>query len=311
MGKPTALKPGDTIGLVSPASPLTPEQAERGISLLEKEGYKVKLYPSTFKAKGYLAGTDVERAKDLTDAFCDPEVQAVMCARGGYGSSRLVPHLDFDQLAKTEKLFIGFSDVTIIHAALNRRGLPTLHAPMAITFRPDREPWVYESFFSSIKGENPIPVTAPAGVQLSPRSIIVPGKAEGIVVGGCLALICDLIGTPDQIDMTDKIVLIEDVDEAPHRVDALLTHLRNSRLIHQAAGIAIGEMTRTDEKADKGIGDMPWRQIVSDRLGDLGIPCIVEYPFGHAPQMLSLPLGIKAELDASSGTMKYVESLCK
>lgn len=304
MGKPKALKPGDTIGLVSPASPLTPEQAATGIRLLEEQGYRVKLYPSTYVASGYLAGTDLARAQDLTDAFLDPETQAVYCARGGYGCSRLLPYLDFDRLAATEKLFVGFSDITVLHAALNRRGLPTLHGPMALTLGYERQPWVYDSFFRALRGEDPIPPDAPAGVCLT------PGVAEGMVVGGCLILICDLIGTAEEIDMTDKIVLLEDVDEAPHRVDAMLTHLRNSRTIEKAAGIVIGEMTRTDEKADKGIGAMPWRQIVADRLGDLGIPCIVEFPCGHAPQMLSLPLGIRAAIDATRGTMKYIEPLC-
>jgi muramoyltetrapeptide carboxypeptidase len=305
MGKPNALKPGDTISIVSPASPLTPETTERGIRLLEDQGYRVKLYPSTYQANGYLAGSDLERANDLTTAFLDPETQAVYCSRGGYGTSRLMPHLNLDALASTNKLFIGFSDVTILHAALNRRGLPTLHAPMAITFSPDRASWVYESFTNALKGEDPIPNSAPKG------NCVTPGMATGIVVGGCLVLICDLIGTPEQLDMTGKLVLIEDVDEAPHRVDAMLTHLLNSNSIQQAAGIVIGEMTRTDEKADKAIGAMPWRQIVQDRLGDLGIPCIVDFPCGHAAQMLSLPLGIKAQLDATSGTIKYVESLCE
>ncbi|MEI7986863.1 MAG: LD-carboxypeptidase [Armatimonadota bacterium] len=305
MGKPKALKPGDTISLITPASPLTPEKTERGIRLLEDQGYHVKLYPSTYAAKGYLAGTDEERASDLIAAFHDPHTQAVFCSRGGYGASRLMPFLDLDELAKSDKLFIGFSDVTVIHAALNRRGLPTLHAPMAITFSPDREPWVYESFLKAIKGEDPIPQSAPKG------NCLTPGMATGTVVGGCLSLICDLIGTPEQIDMTDKIVLIEDVDEAPHRVDAMLTHLLNSNSIQRAAGIVVGEMTRTDEKQDKAIGTLPWRQIVKDRFGNLGIPCIVDFPCGHAAQMLSLPLGIQAELDATGGTMKYVESLCE
>ena len=305
MGKPSALKPGDTISLISPASPITPDQTERGIKLFEDQGYRVKLYPSTYRASGYLAGTDVERAADLAAAFHDPETQAVYCARGGYGTSRLMPHLNLDALAATNKLFIGFSDVTILHAALNHRGLPTLHAPMAISFNLDREPWVHKSFTSAIKGENPIPADAPKGI------CVTKGNAVGTVVGGCLVLICDLIGTPEQIDMADKIVLIEDVDEAPHRVDAMLTHLRNSRSIQSAAGIVIGEMTRTDDKADRAIGAMPWRQIVRDRLGDLGIPCIVDFPFGHMSNMLSLPLGIRAELDADRGTMTYVESLCK
>ena len=305
MGKPKALKPGDTISLVSPASFLTPEQTEGGIKYLESLGYRVKTYPSTYKSQGYLAGTDAERADDLTAAFHDPETQAVLCARGGYGSSRLVPHLDFDRLAKTEKLFIGFSDITILHAYLNQRGLPTLHGPMAFTFGYEREPWVYESFADIISGQTTIPTTAPKG------NTIHPGLAKGIVVGGCLCLICDLLGTPGQIDMTGKIVLIEDVDEAPHRVDGFFTHLINSGCLQTAAGIVVGEMTRTNDKMDKTIGSKPWDEIVRERLSHVDVPSVTNFPFGHMSNMLSLPLGIRAELDADSGTMKYVESLCK
>lgn len=305
MGKPSALKPGDTISLVSPASPLTPDQTETGIRLLEEQGYKVKTYPSTYTADGFLAGDDASRAKDLTDAFHDPETQAVYCARGGYGCSRLMPYLDFDKVVATEKMFIGFSDITVLHAALNRRGLPTVHGPMALTLGYEREPWVYESFFATLRGDNPIPATAKTGVTLK------DGTAEGELVGGCMILICDLIGTPEQIDMTNKIVLIEDVDEAPHRVDAMLTHLLNSQSLTKAAGIVMGEMTRTDEKPDKMIGAKPWREIVAERLSGLDIPIIIDYPCGHAPQMLTLPLGLRVAMDASRGTMNYTEPLCK
>ena len=305
MGKPHALKPGDKISLVSPASFLTTEQTERGIKYLESLGYKVKTYPATYRADGYLAGTDEERADDLTAAFHDSEAQAVYCARGGYGSSRLVPYLDFDALAKSEKLFIGFSDITILHAALNRRGLPTLYGPMAFTFGYDREPWVFESFANTITGGNPIPVDAPKA------DVVHPGKAEGIVVGGCMCLICDLIGTPDQIDMTNKIVLIEDVDEAPHRVDGSFTHLINAGCLQNAAGIVVGEMTRTNDKMDKSIGSKPWDEIVRERLSHVDVPSVINFPFGHMSNMLSLPLGIQAKLNADHGTMTYVESLCK
>jgi muramoyltetrapeptide carboxypeptidase len=305
MGKPKALKPGDTISLVSPASFLTPEQTARGIQFLESLGYTVKTYPSTYAAAGYLAGSDEARAADIRAAFLDPETQAVYCARGGYGSSRLVPYLDFDELAATGKLFIGFSDITILHAYLNQRGLPTLYGPMVFTFGFDREPWVYESFSSVISGGNPIPETAPLG------ETVTPGQAEGIVVGGCMCLICDLLGTPAQIDMRGKIVLIEDVDEAPHRVDGSFTHLINSGCLKQAAGIVVGEMTRSNDKMDNSIGSLPWDEIVRERLSLVDVPSIIKFPFGHMSNMLSLPLGIKAELDASNGTMKYVESLCE
>lgn len=305
MRKPKALKPGDTISLVSPASPLTPEQTAKGIGILEKAGYRVKLAPHVYSATDYLAGSDEDRARDLQDAFEDLETQAVFCSRGGYGCSRLMPHLDLDRMAAAGKLFSGFSDITVLHAALNRRGLPTLHAPMALTLHTDREAWVYESLLAALKGGNPIPTSAPVGKTL------VSGKAHGTVVGGCMILICDLLGTPEQLDMSGKIVVLEDVDEAPHRVDAMLTHLLNSGSIQTAAGILIGEMTRTDERVDKSIGDRSWREIVRERLGGLGIPTIIDFPFGHAKQMLSLPLGIHAEMDANLGTLMYTESLCE
>lgn len=305
MPKPRALRPGDTISVVSPASPLSPEQTAKGFAILEKAGYKLKLTPNVYAAADYLAGSDQDRAKDLQEAFDDPETRAVFCSRGGYGCSRLMPFLDLDRMAASRKLFSGFSDITVLHAALNRRGLPTLHAPMALTLHTDREEWVYESLRAALSGGDPIPEAAPVGTTL------VPGLASGVVAGGCLILLCDLIGTPEQVAMDGKIVLLEDVDEAPHRVDAMLTHLVNSGSIQGAAGIVVGEMTRSDERVDKTIGAKPWRDIVGERLSGLGIPTIIDFPFGHAKQMLSLPLGIRAEMDANLGTLKYTESLCE
>ena len=136
------------------------------------------------------------------------------------------------------------------------------------------------------------------------------GTAEGEVTGGCLCLLTDSLATPDSIDCEGRIVLIEDVDEHPHRIDAMFTHLLNSNQIQKAAGIVVGEMTRTDEKPDEAIGGKPWKEIVEERLKPLGIPSIVNYPFGHAPNMLSLPLGVRARLDADAGTLTYLESPC-
>ena len=304
MPKPRALRPGDTISIVSPASPVSPERCEIGFKFLTDLGYKLKIMPHVWDADDYLAGTDEARASDLMEAFEDPETQAVFCTRGGYGCSRLLPFLDLDAMAKSNKLFAGFSDITVLHAALNRRGLPTLHAPMALTLGTQREPWVYESLAAALKGENPIPSTAPKG------KTVVPGKASGVVSGGCMILICDLLATPEQLDLNGKIVVLEDVDEAPHRVDAMLTHLINANSLQGAAGIVVGEMTRTDEKVDPTIGAKYWRDIVTERLKPLGIPTIIDFPFGHAKQMLTLPLGITAELDANLGTLNYTESLC-
>jgi muramoyltetrapeptide carboxypeptidase len=304
LNKPKALKPGDTLRLVSPASPITPEKIQVFAKLLEDQGYGIELANHVFDVDDYLAGSDKQRAQDLQDAFDDDRVDAVFCTRGGYGCARLIPYLDLDRMARSGKMFLGFSDITTLHLALNRRGLPTVHAPMALTLSVEREPWVVESFLHCLKGENPIPGTASKGTTLT------PGRAEGVVTGGCLCLLTDSIGTPDPLNCEGKIVLIEDVDENPHRIDAMLTHLRLSNTIQKAAGIVIGEMTRSDEKIDEGIGGKPWRDIVRDRLGDLNVPTIIDYPFGHCKNMLTLPLGIRARLDADAGTLTYTESLC-
>ena len=179
-----------------------------------------------------------------------------------------------------------------------------MHTPMLLTLSVDREPWVLESFTSLLKGSAEVPVGAPVGETL------VGGKGEGPVAGGCLSLLSDSVGTPNAFETRGRIVVLEDVDEAPHRVDAVLTHFLNAGLLKDAAGIVIGEMTNTDEKLDDKIGGWSWRRIVEDRIAPLGVPTVVNYPFGHMRNMLSLPLGISARLDADAGTLTYTEGPC-
>ncbi|MDX2065933.1 MAG: LD-carboxypeptidase [Fimbriimonadaceae bacterium] len=303
--KPRALRRGDTIALVSPASPLAGDSLDVVQQILHDEGYDTVIAPHALERAAYLAGSDADRAADLTWAFTDPQIDAVLCTRGGYGAARLFPHLDIPKLAASGRIFLGFSDITTLHLALNHAGLATVHAPMGITLSAPRAPWVIDSFRAVLKGEDPIPSDAPPGVPM------VGGHAEGIVTGGCLCLLTDSIGTPYPLNAEGKILLIEDVDENPHRIDAMLTHLRNVGILQSAAGIVIGEMTRTDEKVDASIGGRPWREIVQERVANLGIPTIIDYPFGHAKQMLSLPLGIRARLDADAGTLTYLEPLCE
>jgi len=303
--KPKPLSTGDTVRIVTPASPLPREKLEFAIGWLEGEGYRVELAKHALDGGAYIAGSDAQRASDLQDAFTDPSVGAVLCARGGYGCARLFPFLDLNRIAASGKLFLGFSDVTTLHLALNRCGLPTVHAPMGITLHTPREDWVYESLRRVLKGDASLPEEA------SPAETVVGGVAEGEVTGGCLCLLTDSIGTPNPFEPEGKIVLIEDVDEKPHRVDAMLTHLLNEGSIRLAAGIVVGEMTRSDEQVDEGIGGRPWKEIVIERLSPLGIPMVVGFPFGHCPNMLSMPLGIRARLDADAGALTYLEALCE
>lgn len=303
--RPRALQPGSEIRVVSPASALTREEVARGQALLEAQGYRVTFAPHAFDRAGYLAGSDADRAADLMAAFLDPEVACVFCSRGGYGSVRLLDRLDLDAMAASGKLFAGFSDITTLHLALNRRGLTTLHAPMLLTLGTEREPWVEESLLRMLRGDVTQPETAPRAVTVS------GGTAEGETAGGCVILLADAIGTADALDARGKIVFLEDVDENPHRVDAMLTHLRRSGSLDGVAGLVVGEMTRTDERVDPKIGAMPWREIVFDRLGDLDVPMVVDFPFGHAKNMLSVPFGVRARLDADAGTVTYLESYCE
>src|SRR5262249_52775709 len=161
-----------------------------------------KLFPHALESNEYLAGNDEDRAKDLQDAFADPDIKAVLCTRGGYGCARLLPHLNFDEIAASHKMLLGFSDVTTLHLALNRRGRPTIHCPMALTLHYPREPWVYESFKEILKGNPEPPAEAPRGTTIN------PGIAEGPMTGGCLCLICDSIGTPEAIDAKGRLLLI-------------------------------------------------------------------------------------------------------
>lgn len=302
--KPRALNRGSKIAVVSPSSPVSGEKLNLGLQKLAGLEFEFDVFPSALNADDYLAGNDEDRARDLMSAFSDPAYDAVYCTRGGYGAARLFPLLDFDAIAESRKVFIGFSDITTLHIPLNRRGLVTFYGPMALSFAYERSDWVLPSFASSITGGDPIPAGAPTGQTL------VGGVAEGVVTGGCLCLLTDSLGTSESIDLNGKIVLIEDVDEAPHRVDAMLTHLLNAGQLQMAAGIVISEMTNTDDKEDTTIGKRAWREIVRERISPLGKPSIVDFPFGHIKGMLTLPLGIRARLDADKGTLTYLESAC-
>lgn len=301
MTKPRALQPGDTLAIVSPSSPIAKEKLERGLEVLHQAGYRTKVYPHALDANDYMAGEDKDRMSDLQQAFADPEVDAVYCSRGGYGCARLMPYLDLDAMAASGKMFLGFSDITTIHLALNRRGLVTLYSPMALSFSVERQPWVYESFLGALKGDTTTPKDAPKA------NTLVGGTVEAEVCGGCLCLLTDSLGTPDALDAAGKLLLIEDIDEHPHRVDAMFTHLITSGILQSAAGIVVGEMTGTDEKVDASIGGRPWRDIVIDRVLPLGIPAVIDFPFGHVKNMLTMPLGIRARLDADAGTLTYLE----
>ncbi|AIE86144.1 S66 peptidase family protein [Fimbriimonas ginsengisoli] len=294
---PRPIAPGATLGLVSPASPLPDGELEAGRAAVEAMGFRTKLMPHACDRHDSYAGTDSDRAADLHRAFDDPQVDGVLCTRGGYGCARLIPYLDLDRLAASDKPFIGFSDITTLHLALNRRGRVTLHGPMIYTFAKPRAEWVSTSFIEALAGRFKTPLEAPSGVTVR------PGVARGELSGGCLTLLADSLGNRDAFVGRGKLVVLEDVGEQPHRVDAQLTHLLNAGAFDGVAGFVVGEFTETDEKR-RDI-DLDWRTIVRERLDPLGVPMIFNYPIGHIDAMLTLPLGHPATLDANAGALSY------
>ncbi len=302
--KPKALNPGDTIRIVAPSSPLPEHELESCIAKLNEWGFKVEIAESVHKRWRYLAADDRSRAKDITDAFLDPNVNAVFCARGGYGCARLLQHLDIPKLAQHPKLLIGFSDITTLHLAFNAEGMPTVHGVMATYFMKEREPWVLDSIYHVITGSNPI-IDGSATAEC-----VRGGTASGVLLGGCLTLIGDGLGTSHMPRFKGALLLLEDVGEKGYRVDARLTQLRNAGLLNEVAGIIIGEMTDTDTMRDKDAPEVLWKEIVAERLEGINVPIMWGYPFGHIKNPLSLPLGIRAEMDAEAGTLRYLESVC-
>lgn len=308
--KPRALDKGDTIRLVSPASPITPAELEGVRHLLESAGFRVEFGAHVFDRWQYLAGTDQDRAADVMEAFLDPEVAAVMCSRGGYGCPRLLPYVDLPAIVDSAKMFLGFSDITTLHVALNKLGLATFYSPMGFTLATKRAEWTVQSFLNALLGQDPLDVDHPRA------TCVVAGTAQGETVGGCLVPFIDSFATPDEIHTDGKILLIEDVGERPHRVDALLTHLVRSGKIQRCAGIVVGEMTDTDAlsqktpdgKLSKTYAGVSWRDIVTERLAPLGLPLMIDFPFGHIANMLTVPLGIQVSMDSAEGKLKLLEN---
>lgn len=302
---PNALKKGDTLMIVCPASP-PPKDADISgtVSALEKYGFKVKFHPQVYQRDYYLAGLDDERAKALMEAFEDPTVQGVMCWRGGYGCARIVNKIDLDKIIKTRKPFIGFSDITTLHSALNKKGYITFHGLMLAGFGyPEVEEWSKQSLINLLQGK-----IEPVKPDIKGQTIN-PGIVEGDLVGGCLTLLSHSIGTPYEFDANGKILVLEDTEVYPYALDRYLTHLIDAGKLKNCLGIVVGNMQHP--KVDpKSTEFRPWQEIIKDKLGKLNIPVILDYPIGHIDSPLSLPLGSKVRLNANiiEGIVDLLES---
>ncbi len=295
----TPLPPGSLIGIVAPAGPAPPDRLARVPALVERFGYRCRVYPGCTQDTGYLAGPDTVRLADLQAALADDDVAAIHALRGGYGCMRLLDGIDTALLRAHPKLLMGYSDITALHALWVRHGLPSLHAPMAASDLllagrdADRD-----ALFSLLQhGVQAGEVWAPA---LDPAGLRVPGTATGPLVGGNLSLVAALLGTPWAWPVDGAILFLEDINEEPYRVDRLLTQLRLAGVLDAVAGFVLGSFTE---------GGAP-EGVLQQMLGGLGKPVLGGWPAGHGTPNRPLPLGQTVRLqvpdDGSQGSLTWL-----
>ena len=304
--KPKGLRRGDLIGLVTPASTATdPARIERGVQYLERLGYHVLLAPNANRMRGYLAGTDEERASDINSLFANPEVSAVFCIRGGYGSPRILSLLDYRLIARNPKIFVGYSDITAMQLAFWKKcRLVTFQGPMVSSdFGETVDPYAEEWFWKTITSTKAI-----GRLDIgSDSKTLRPGKARGRLLGGNFALLAALLGTKYQPDFTGSLLFLEDTDEEPYRIDRMFTHVRHASILDHSKALILGQFSNSDP-SDPTKPSLTLAEVLDDATSWTEIPVLANLPFGHIPRKLTIPLGVNARLDAGGRTLDLTES---
>jgi muramoyltetrapeptide carboxypeptidase len=312
--KPPALKPGDTVGMVAPASNAYElEDIQLAKDTMEQYGLKVVLGDHIAAQYGYLAGRDEQRAADLNAMFRRPDIRGIVTFAGGYGSCRLLPLLDYEALRQHPKVIVGHSDITSLLLAIHRQtGLVTFHGPSGQTGVGDYATGYWRR---AIMTRSPIGLIAPpaseGGVERQHRQVtIVPGRVTAPLIGGNLTLVTNLLGTPYEPDTQGKILFLEDVGEEPYRIDRMLTQLWLAGKLQDAAGIALGHFTDCNPKDYQPtfFQTLSLETVLRDRFGPLGKPTLYNLMFGHLRENATLPIGVAATLDATAKTLTINES---
>jgi muramoyltetrapeptide carboxypeptidase len=303
--RPARLQKGDTVALLSPASPpQDPRQVQAACLSLAGMGLNVRLGTNALAQQGYLAGTDQERARDLEKAFLDPEIRAIFCTRGGYGLARLLERFDTQVAARHPKIVVGYSDLTSLHLALQARGLVTFWGPM-----PGVVPGM--NAFSRRYLQKALMSAKPLGrMPLRPGALdtLRPGKAEGALTGGTLTLLASSLGTPYALETAGRIVFLEDEGEEPYKVDRMLTQLLAAGKLQDAAGIVLGIFTGARSQVFASHRSWSLKEVLTDRLRPLKVPFFSGLSLGHIPNQITLPYGVLACMNAGSGELEVLES---
>jgi muramoyltetrapeptide carboxypeptidase len=314
--KPDRLSLGDMIGIVAPASaPAGPKVLERAVETIRGLGFRVRLAPNAWKRFGFLAGSDRERAADLMRMFQDQRVKAILCVRGGYGSARLLPLLDYRVIRANPKIFLGYSDITSLHCAfLKKANLISFHGPMLVPDFADGEMprFTLQSVQRTMMRPSPAGSIC-QGYRRQSISILRGGTASGQLVGGNLSVLCATLGTPYQAAFKNKILFLEDHSERPYRFDRMLTHLVNAGALRQVVGVAVGINEACHDPNARGATEyrQTLQDVLEERLLPLKIPVVTGLPFGHVVLNATLPIGIRATLDGIKGDLVITEAAVK
>ncbi len=295
---PARLKRGDVIGIVAPSSPEKfSGRVQKGVEYLESLGYRVRIGRHVEERNGYLAGSDEQRADDLNTMFADRSVAAIFCTRGGYGSARILPLLDWSVIRRNPKIFVGFSDGTALNLALlaKARLISFTGAVPGVDFWKEKiDPFTEEHFWRMISGSS-----APLRVACDlPRGV----ATEGTLVGGNLAMTVSLLGTPYLPNVRQPLWLLEDVTEEPYRIDRMLNQLTNAGMFRKAAGIAFGEFAHCEPK---DVQSQTVDDVINDLRGHVECPVVTALPYGHIERKLTLPIGVRARI--AKGSLSLLE----
>ena len=307
------LPPGGTIGVAAPASPYdSRSEVLRGVEWWESQGYRVKLAPHVYDRDDYVAGDAKDRAADLNALFADPEVDVVQALQGGYGSAQAIPFLDFDTIAANPKPLVGFSDITALHVAVRQRaGFPTVYGNGLVGVGdPEVTEFTRKRLLDVLTGD------ATGSVPPNPDDpytrAIGGGSVTAPLVGGCLWLLMQTLGTPWEIELDGAIFFFEDYKAPPYYIDGQLTQLRHAGKLDQVVGVVVGEMEGCDwgdlRPASDWARSRSLEDVLEEHLEPLGVPVLYRLPLGHGKHLASIPLGVRYTLDADRRTLTLEDS---
>lgn len=309
---PHALREGSTIGIIAPASGVSMRELDDGVATLKSWGCKVELGKAISKGNGYLAASDEARATEFMEFIKRPDIDAIICARGGYGVMRILPMLDFDVIRSNPKIIVGYSDITaLVNAVYSRSRVVAFHGPVASsTFNTFTKDYFYNTLFTN----TPLGEIADSqefdaiDFSESKLKVLHEGTCKGRLVGGNLTLVVSTLGTPYEIDTTDAILFLEEVSEEPYKIDRMLTQLWLAGKLQTCKGIALGRFKDCERLRNPDFKvSFSLEQVLRERISSLGIPAVYGLPIGHIKSKMTVPIGTMASLDAEKGKLSILE----